>query len=32
METFTKFTNNILIDEKVSFMFEKEGINIEWNR
>ena len=32
IETFTKFTNNILIDEKVSFMFEKEGINIEWNR
>ena len=26
METFTKFTNNILIDEKVSFLFQKEGI------
>ena len=27
METFTKFTNNILIDEKVSFLFQKEGID-----
>jgi len=26
METFTKFTNNILIDEKVPFLFQKEGI------